>query len=365
MRNKPRHPELSTIVILILAWAGPAAAQPVTVKMATLVPDGSSWCSILKDMAEKWKAASGGRVVLRVYPGGVAGDDPDVVRKMRQGTLSAGVLTAVGLGDIDAAVHAMSVPMMYSGDDEALAVLERMRPRLESAFEADGFVVLGWTDGGWIQFFAQKPVATPDDLRALKLFIPAGDERATEMWRAAGFQPVPLSPTEILTALQSERVQALGSSPQVAVISQYYQHAPHMTDMPWQLLLGAIVIRKATWDQIPPDVRPALRQAAQEAGQRLQVEVRRTRDRDVEAMKKRGLRVVAVDAKTRAPWEKLALSLYPKLRGGLVPAGAFDEALRYRDEYRRATFSRPPRSGPGSPPTPTDSRERELRRSRE
>src|SRR6185295_918160 len=71
----------------VLALAGPARAQVVTVKMATLVPEGSSWHQILKETAEKWKTLSGGRVVVKLYPGGVAGDDPDVVRKMRLGTL--------------------------------------------------------------------------------------------------------------------------------------------------------------------------------------------------------------------------------------------------------------------------------------
>ena len=326
---------MKTVVLLAaLSAAAPASAQPVTVKMATLVPDGSSWAAILEDLAQRWKAASGGRVVLRVYPGGVAGDDTDVVRKMRQGTLGAGLLTAAGLAEIDPSVRALGVPLMYAGDEEAAAVLERMRPRLESAYAAKGFVVLGWTDAGWVQFFARRPVATPADLRALKLFTPAGDARAAEMWRAAGFDPVPLPVTDLLPALQSRRVEALGLSPQIAVIAQYYHHAPHLTDMRWQLLLGAIVMSQAAWEKVPADVRPALREAAEDAGRRLRAEVRRTGARDVEAMKKRGLAVVPVDAKTRAQWETLARSFYPKLRGGLVPESAFDEAMRYRDEYR-------------------------------
>jgi len=67
----------------------PVEAQaPVIVRMATLVPDGSSWHLILKETAAKWKQISGGRVTVRLFPGGVAGDDPDVVRKMRLGTLN-------------------------------------------------------------------------------------------------------------------------------------------------------------------------------------------------------------------------------------------------------------------------------------
>ena len=116
-------------------------------------------------------------------------------------------------------------------------------------------------DGGWIRFFAQKPVAVPDDLRALKLFSWAGDPDTLEMWKAAGFSPVSLPTTELSTALQKGLVNGIGVPPQVAVISQYYTKAGHMTDLPWQLVLGATVVSKATWDEMPEDLKPALRQA--------------------------------------------------------------------------------------------------------
>ena len=325
----------SALLVSVLLAAGPVQAQNVVVKMATLVPDGSSWHLILKETADQWSKLSGGRVTVRLFPGGVAGDDPDVVRKMRLGTLQAGLLTSVGVGEIDKSVYALSVPLMYRSYDEVYHVLERMRPRLEAALEAKGFVVLNWADGGWVHFFAQKPVATPDDLRALKLFSWAGDAKSIEVWRSAGFNPVPLPSTEISTALQTGLVNALGCPPQVAVISQYYNHARNMTDLPWQLLLGATLINRATWEKIPADVRPALVEATRNAGARLQAEIRNSGARDVEAMKKRGLNVVAVDEKARALWQKTAEGLYPQVRGPIVPAEAFDEAQRLRDAYRK------------------------------
>ena len=314
----------------------PAEAQaPIIVRMATLVPDGSSWHLILKETADKWRQLSGGRVTVRLFPGGVAGDDPDVVRKMRLGTLNAGVLTSVGVAEIDRSVFAMGIPLMYNSYEEVYWVHEKMRPKLEAGLEAKGFVVLNWADGGWVHFFTQKPVAVPDDLRKLKLFSWAGDAEAVEVWRSAGFNPVPLPSTEISTALQTGLVEALGSPPQVAVISQFFTHAKYMTDLRWQLLQGATIITKSTWEKIPADLRPALLKASQEDGLRLQKEVRDAEARDIEAMKKRGLTVVPVSAAQRAEWQKLTESMYPVIRQKVVPAEAFDEAMRYRDEYRK------------------------------
>jgi TRAP-type C4-dicarboxylate transport system substrate-binding protein len=314
----------------------PVAAQaPLVVRMATFVPDGSSWYQILKETAEKWKTASGGRVRVRLFPGGVAGDDRDVVAKMRLGTLDAAVLTAVGVGEIDRSVNALGLPLLYDSYEEADYVLEKMRPRLEAGLEAKGFVVLNWADGGFVRFFAQKPVAAPDDLRAMKLFSGAGDVPSAELWRAAGFDPVALAPTELSAALESGRVTALGAPPQLAVLTQYFLHAKHMTSLRWQLVVSAALVTRTTWDKVPSDVRPSLLEAARADGQRLQQEIRRSEDKDIAEMQKRGLNLVAVDAKARALWQKTAEGLYPKMRGTLVPAEAQDEVLRFRDEYRK------------------------------
>jgi len=330
---------LSIAVLAVLA--GSAFAQaPIVVRMATLTPDGSAAFLILKETAETWKKASGGRVALRLFPGGVAGDDPDVVRKLRAGRLDAALLTTVGLGEIDRSGYALAIPLAYDSYDEAYAVLERIRPRLLAALEAKGFVVLHWTDDGWVRFFAQKPVAVPDDLRPLKLLSWAGDAAALDLWRSAGFQPVPLPFHEMVSALQSGAIQALGAPPPLALVSQAFAYARNMTDLRFQLLPGATVVTEATWEKIPADLRPPLLEAARAAGDRLRADVRARETQDVEAMKKRGLVVVPVSEKQRAEWQKLTESMYPKVRGSIVPAEAFDEALRYRDEYRKSHSKR-------------------------
>lgn len=312
-----------------------AGAQTVTVKMATLVPEGSSWHLILKQVAADWKRISNGRVNLVLFAGGVAGDDPDVVRKMKMGTMQSAVLTAVGVAAIDKSVYALGVPMMYSSYDEVYHVLGKMRPRLEGAMEQKGYVVLNWADAGWLRFFTKSPVRTPEDLKHQKLFQWAGDNDSLEIMKGAGFNVVPLPSTELATGLQTGLVNAVATTPQVAVLTQYFNYAKNMTDVPWGMLLGATVIKKDVWNRIPADLHAPLLKAMQDAGAKLQAEMRRGGDRDVEAMKKRGLNVVSVDPKTREIWVKVAETAYPKVRGRIVPADAFDEAMRYRDDYRK------------------------------
>jgi TRAP-type C4-dicarboxylate transport system substrate-binding protein len=327
---------LAAVCLLGLSPA-PAAAQTTLVKMATLVPDGTSWHLVLKEVAAEWGKISGGKVKVNLYPGGTAGDDPDVVRKMNLGSLQAAVLTSVGLAELDKTIYAFSIPMAFEDYDEVYYVIDKMKPRFEANLLKKGYVVLNWADGGWSQFFAKKPVTTPDDLKKLKLFQWAGDQPLLKIWQSAGFNPVAAASTELASGLQTGLFEAFNAPPQVVVITRYYENAKYMTDLRWALLMGATVIRKETWDKIPADLQPKLLEASQRAGTKLQAEIRKSGEADVAAMKasKTGLVVVPVDAKTKDVWRKTAESTYPSVRGTIVPADAFDEALKFRDEYRK------------------------------
>lgn len=316
----------------------PAFAQ--TIKLGTLAPEGSPWHTILRDMAEAWKAATKGTVQFRIYPGGVAGDEPDMIRKMRVGQLHAAALSGAGLAAIAPEIQALQMPMMLTSSEELDYVRDRMAPKLEAILEAKGFTVLNWGDAGWVQFFAQKPVVRPEDLKRLRLFVWAGDTAYVEAWKDAGFHPVPLAATEIHTGLQSGLINAFSTTPVAALSFQWFGLAKHMTDLKWAPLVGATVILTRKWQEIPDDVKPQLRKATHEAGARFQDEVRRLGDTAVNVMKQHGLTVHPVPPDSVAQWERTARTGYPKLVGKVVPAEVVTEVERLRDEYRAVRIRR-------------------------
>ena len=322
----------AALVLAALLLPARADAQ-VTIKMATMVPDNSSWALILKQMAAEWAKLSGDRVKVRLYFGATRGDDPNVVADMRTGALNAAVMTSVGVAQIDKSVYALGVPMMFDSYEEVYAVLDKMRPKLEASMEGKGFVVLNWVDAGWVKFFTKKPVATPDDLKKLVLFQWQGDPKSLGIWQAAGFNVRAGASSELLTGLKTGMYEACSVSPQVAALLRYYEDAPNMTDLNWSLLLGATVVTKDTWNKIPEDVRPALLKAAQDAGAKLRDDIRKNGETASAAMQKAGMKVVPVASKDA--WLKAAQATYPKVKAEYVPADAFDEATRYRDEYRK------------------------------
>src|SRR5438105_7147258 len=154
-------------LVLCVALAGAAQAQ-TTIKLATLVPEGSIWDKNLKQMAEEWKAATDGRVAVTVFAGGTQGDEPTVLRKMRLDALQAAAFTSVGLGSIDAAFNVFDVPFFFESYDELNAVIAQLTPALRTRAEGRGFVLLNWGHGGWTQVFTKRAVQSVDDLKRIK-----------------------------------------------------------------------------------------------------------------------------------------------------------------------------------------------------
>ncbi len=76
--------------LLPLAGATPAA----TLKIATVVPEGSAWMKEMRDAASEIEQRTEGRVKLKFYPGGVMGTEKAVLRKIRVGQLQGGASPA-------------------------------------------------------------------------------------------------------------------------------------------------------------------------------------------------------------------------------------------------------------------------------
>lgn len=321
--------------LLLLSLSISAAhAAPVVIKMATLAPEGSSWYKVLQTMGEGWKKATNGAVTLRIYPGGVSGDEEAMIRKMRVGQLQAAAITGMGLAYVDRSFYALHMPMMFTSDEEFDYVRDRLSPVLERKLEEKGMIVLNWGDAGWVHFFAKTPFTRPEEVKAMKLFVGAGDTNLIQLYKETGFNPVSLSAIDILPGLQSGLINAFDTTPLVALAFQWFGLAPHMADLRWAPLTGATVIDRKAWQSIPENLRPKILEESRNAGKHLRDEIRRLNDEAVKVMVKNGLKVSHVPPDVRAEWAKLVEDVYPQIRGKIVPADMFDAVRNYRDEYR-------------------------------
>ena len=329
-----RRLPLAGLFAAALMLAPAATAQVVTIKLGTLAPEGSSWHGLLKEMGQRWSDASGGKVKLKIYAGGVAGNEGDMIRKMRIGQLNAGAFTVVGLADIEPAPQAISIPGLIADQAEWNYVFTKVSPTWEKRFMDKGFVPITWGDTGWVHLFLRKEIKSVAELRGLKVFAWAGDPNAVKAWEAANFRPTVISITDLLPSLSTGMIEGFGATPVYAFTTRAYEQAKYMTELPWGHIPGATIVSKETWDKIPADLQPKLKAIAQEIGAKMNTEMDKMTDDSMAQMKKNGLKVITLSEAEKKAWFANEERIWPVVRGGMVQAADFDAVKKVRDEYR-------------------------------
>ena len=341
MKNRSTRARVSLmgVAILLSLYSSTAVRAQTRIRLATLLPQGSSQYHSLEEMGQQWRSSSGGSVALTIYAGGTMGSELDVVRRMRLGQLQAATLSVGGLSEIDPSVGAIQkIPLLYHSLDEMEYVRTRLQSDMEARLEQKGFVVLFWADAGWVYVFSRNPYTQPEEFksRKSKIFVTADDGNEIEIVNNLGFQAVPLEWPDVLLSLQTGLVDTVPVTPFYALASQFDLVARHLLELNYVPLVGATVITRKTWDAFTADQREAFKKAALEAGKQIQSKSRAESQEAIEAMKKRGLQVHAVTPELEDQWRHFAEGVYPRMRGTMIPADVFDKTLSLVAEYRAA-----------------------------
>lgn len=324
-------------VYLLLMSVFPLLSQAADpqLKIGSLVPKNSLYHRQLMEVGEAWKKSQTGSPRFNVFTDGSQGGEAEMVRRMRIGQLQAALLSVVGLREIEPSIAALqNLPLAFRSWEELDYVREKMRPSMEKKFSDKGYIVLAWGDAGWVRFFSKQAAYSPDDYKKMKFFAWGAEAEQQEIMKSLGYTPVPLEPSDILPSIQTGMINVVPSTPYFALASQIYNSAPHMLEINWAPIVGAFVITKKSWDDMSPDAQKALRLSADTAGQVIRNQARKEVEEAVDAMKKRGLQVNKPNADQMKEWRALSESLYPRIRGKMVPAETFDEVFAHLKTYR-------------------------------
>ncbi len=322
-------------LLLAGVLATSALAADKQLRIGTLATKNSLYHRQLMELGEAWWTAQGGNAKYLVYPDGSQGGETDMVRRMRIGQLQGGLLSVVGLREIEPSIAALqNMPLMFKSWEEVDYVREKMRPAMEKKFLDKGFVVLAWGDAGWVRFFSKEPAVRPDDFKKMKFFAWGSEIEQQEIMKRLGYTPVPLETGDILPSIQTGMINAVPSTPYFALATQIYTTASNMLELNWAPIVGALIITKKAWDELTPEGQAAVREAGAKAGVQLRAKARQEVDDAVDAMKKRGLKVNKPNAEQMQEWNTLADNLYPRVRGKMVPADTFDEVVGHLKAFR-------------------------------
>ena len=335
--HSPLWKKITNAVLLGLLALNASWSQAAekSLRIGSLVPKNSLYHRQLLDIADSWRTAQGSGAKYLVYPDGSQGGEAEMARRMRIGQLQGALLSVVGLREIEASIAALqSMPLLFRSWEEVDYVREKMRPAMEKKFLDKGFVVLAWGDAGWVRFFSKEAAVRPDDYKRMKFFAWGSEPDQQAIMKSLGYTPVPLETTDILPAIQTGMINVVPSTPYFALATQVYNTAPHMLEINWAPIVGALVVTRKAWDDMSPAVQQAVRTASDKAGAQIRTKARQEVEEAVDAMKKRGLTVHKPNADQMKEWNELAEKLYPRIRGTMVPAETFDEVMAHIKTFR-------------------------------
>ncbi len=326
------------ITLSAMVAGAPAQAQQFTVKFATLAPEGSTWIKIMREYDKAIREQSGGRVGFKIYAGGVAGDEKDVIRKIRLGQYHAGGLTGVGLGEVSKSVRVLDAPFLFKSYDEIDYIINKFDAQFRQAFEEGGFVLLGWAEVGFVYIYSDRPVASPEDLRNSKMWMWEGDPIAQAAFQAIGISPIQLSITDVMTSLQTGMINTVYNAPYALVALQWFTRVKYMMSEPLAVSNGAVLISKKMFDSMPKDCQDILLTNGKKYFRDLTLASRKENGDAIETLKSKGIQVTTPTKSVAAQFESTGEKARRLLVGKIFSQQFLDEvesALRaYRQEHK-------------------------------
>jgi TRAP-type transport system periplasmic protein len=326
---------LAALLPLVVASLAQADKKHV-IKFATLAPEGSSWMKSMHKLSDNIIKATDGNVAFRFYPGGVSGDEKDVIRKIRIGQLHGAGFTGVGLGQILPEVRVLDLPFLFDSDEEIEHVYAKMDAYFKGLYEQKGYVLLGWVPVGWVHFFSQQPIRSVDDLRQSKPWIWEGDPLVEQFYKGLDVQPIPLSITDVLLSLQTGMVNTVYTSTQGALALQWFTKLKHVTRLRMGYATGGVLISKNKFDKLPQSYQEAVKKIGEECLQELVELIQRDNLKAHKVLEKNNVKWVGLPGgKEKAGFQQAGAIARKNLAEKYFPIELLDQVLNHLKEFRR------------------------------
>jgi TRAP-type C4-dicarboxylate transport system substrate-binding protein len=337
-RINPIIPTAIAIGCFILAgwlFAQTASAGPTEIKIAVVMPEGSTWTNILHEFGTAVKAETNGEVAVRIYPGGVSGDEVDVLRKMRVNRIHAGGFSGVGLGMVLPEIRVLEAPLLFNNHDEIDFVKGKLFDHFAARFEEKGYVLLGFAEAGFVYLFSKQRIDSVASLQKTRMWVWKGDRVAENFLEAFGVQGYPLQLADVNTGLETGMIDSFYSPPLASIAFQWYARVGYMLDFPMVNSTGALLMNKRTFYGLSPGNQAIVARLARHFSEKL---VRRTRKDNTESIKvleEAGIELITPTADQIASFKRSAEKNYAMSAADIYSQELLDRIRNLIAEYRQ------------------------------
>lgn len=252
--------------MLALGTAIPAMAEPIVIKFSHVVapdtPKGKG-AETFKELAEKY---TNGAVKVEVYPNSQLYKDKEEMEALQLGAVQMLAPSLAKFGPLGVQqFEVFDLPYLMDGYDDLRKITDGdVGKGLFAKLEDKGIKGLAYWDNGFKIMSANSPLYVPDDFLGLKMRIQSSKILEAEM-QALGAVPQVMAFSEVYQALQTGVVDGTENPPSNMYTQKMNEVQKYATLSNHGYLGYAVIVNKAFWDGLDPDIRGQLEQAMTEA----------------------------------------------------------------------------------------------------
>lgn len=307
------------------AYAAPCATPTKEIKMATLAPEGTSLHKGLLAVKNGIVAKTEGCVGIKIYAGGTAGDEKDVVRKIRIGQLNGAALSGVGLGEVLPEIRVLELPFLFKDNATVDRTYDALRGHFIGKFKEKGFELLGWAEVGFVQIFSRDPIRSRQDMAGKKCWMWEGDPLAKAMYDSLQVVPVPLAITDVLTSLQTGLIDCAYAPPLAAIAFQWHTKSKFVTKVDLVNGTGGIILSTAFWNSLSPTEQASIKEVVSAEAKKLTATSRVDNAQSMDVLKTTGLEILTLTPEALVELQSISKEVKGKLVGTLYPQTLLDQ----------------------------------------
>lgn len=281
----------------------------------------------LQQFGRRLRRRTGGSVVLHFYPGGILGDERDMIRAMRRGRIQAAALTSTGIGQVEGAIRMLELPLLLRDVKQLRHIRKRFASRIGKALHRRGFELLAWIELGWIRFFSRRPIRTMSALRAARFWSWADDRLARHVASKLQLQRVPLAVQDVLPALQTGVVDAVYGSAYTTLALQWHTQLRYFSTQRLLYGIGGVVMTRRAFEALAPTQRRMLLSEGAHFSQRQGALARKEDKLALAQLARVGLLPVRSSSTMERELLRIAPLIWTGLAGKLYPKRWFDELM--------------------------------------
>src|SRR5215207_7060336 len=244
---------------------------------------------------------SGGKMKVRTFGSGQLSGDAQVISSLQGGTVEMTMVSPGLLVGLVKEFGILDLPFLFNGYKEVDAVLDGpIGKNLLEKLPEKGLIGLGYWDHGFRNVTnSRRPVAKMEDIQGLKirvLQIPL----FIETFNTLGANAIPMPFPELYTAMEQRAIDGQENPFASIETSKFYEVQKFASTTQHVYNPLVTIFSKRIWDQLSPEERKIVQDAANEAGAFERQVSREMNEKSKENLKSKGMTVTEITPEERA-----------------------------------------------------------------